>query len=130
LLNENPWDFSTRISVTWDAIGFNQCKTQEILLASKIKSKCLPKVTVSVPFQQTLQQPPPEKPDYNRMLQPNRNQEASVSLQCKEEEFVGWEKAKETPYCPTEEEPGHLSASRALSPHLRLQLHSQQLVQR
>lgn len=32
-----------------------------------------------------------------------------VSLQGMEE-FVGWEKATEMPYCSTGEEPGHLSA--------------------
>lgn len=46
----------------------------------------------------------------------------SVSLQCMEKEVVVWEKVKEMPYCPTEEEPGCLSASQALSPQLRLQL--------
>lgn len=43
---------------------------------------------------------------------------------------MDWEKAKEMPYCPTEEDPGCVSASQALSPHLRLQLHTQQLMQR
>lgn len=33
-----------------------------------------------------------------------------VSLQGMEEEFVGWEKATEMPYCSADEEPGHLSA--------------------